>query len=71
MANVSKLILAIMFLVFFWVGVACASRPDGFMNAFSRWGGEEWVGWNRLGTRIVGAIFAGAALYMLYHLLFG
>jgi hypothetical protein len=51
------------------VGVAHVVNPDRFIaRSGVRKGGELLTAWNRLGFRVVGAIFAGFALYLLYQL---
>jgi threonine/homoserine/homoserine lactone efflux protein len=62
------LLLAVFLLLFFLVGLSCVFSPDRFMSEALR-GGEELTGWSRLQLRIVGAIFAGFAMYLLYALL--
>jgi hypothetical protein len=63
--------LAAVVLVFFGViGVAHVVYPDWFIKRSGvRKGGEMLTEWNRLGFQIAGAIFAGFAVYLLYHLL--
>lgn len=56
-------------LVFFAAyGIAHVLYPHRFMKPQHR-GGEMLTGWNRLGIQIVGAIFAGFAIYVLYSIL--
>jgi hypothetical protein len=66
-----KLMLVAVVLVFFAaIGVAHVVYPDWFIKRSSvRKGGEMQTEWNRLGFQIAGAIFAGFAVYLLYHLL--
>ena len=66
-----KLMLAaVVLLLFAAVGVAHVVYPDWFIRRSSaRKGGEMLTEWNRLGFQIAGAIFAGFAVYLLYHLL--
>jgi hypothetical protein len=65
-----KLTLAAVVLVFFAaIGVAHVVYPDWFIKRSGvRKGGEMLTEWNRSGFRIAGAIFAGFAIYVLYHL---
>ena len=65
-----KLMLAAVVLVAFAaIGVAHVVYPDWFLKRSGvRKGGEMLTEWNRLGFQITGAIFAGFAVYLLYHL---
>ena len=69
--SIWKLTLGAAVLVLFAaIGVAHVVNPDWFIKRSSiRKGGEMLTEWNRLGFQIVGAIFAGFAIYGLYVLL--
>ena len=69
--NLWKLMIAAIILVLFAaIGVAHIVNPDWFLKRSGiRKGGEMLTEWNRLGFQIVGAIFAGFAIYGLYVLL--
>jgi hypothetical protein len=66
-----KLTLAVvLLLVFAAIGIAHVVSPDWFIKRSGvRKGGEMLTEWNRLQFRIVGAIFAVAAGFVLYTLL--
>jgi len=66
-----KLMLgAAVLVVFAAIGVAHIVNPDWFIKRSAvRKGGEMLTDWNRLGFQVVGAIFAGFAIYGLYVLL--
>ena len=70
MADVLKMTIAVALLVgFFCLGVAHIIKPDWFIKRSGvRKGGELLTDWNRMEFQIVGAIFAGLAAYVLYHL---
>ncbi len=56
----------IVFVMFFFVGVAHILYPDWFVRwSGSAKGGEESMHWNRLQFRISGAVFTGGAVWML------
>jgi hypothetical protein len=65
-----KLMVGVAFLVLFaCVGIAHVISPDWFIEQSGvRKGGEMLTAWNRLSFRIVGAIFTGVAVYILYSL---
>jgi hypothetical protein len=63
-------LLAILLVVFLCVGIANVINPDWFIRRSGvRKGGELLTDWNRWEFQIVGAIFAGFAVYLLYVLL--
>jgi len=60
-------IVVLVLLAFAGIGVAHIFKPDYFMKRSGvRRGGELLTEWNRLGFQIVGAVFAGFAIYLLY-----
>jgi len=57
----------LMLLAFAGFGIAHIFKPDYFVKRSGvRRGSELLTEWNRLGFQIVGAIFAGFAIYLLY-----
>jgi hypothetical protein len=63
------LVVVLMLVAFAGVGIAHIFKPDYFMKRSGvRKGGEMLTEWNRLGVQIAGAIFAAAAIYMLYSI---
>lgn len=61
--------LVALLLTFFGIGIAQVIKPDWFIKRSGvRKGGELLSEWNRVQFQIVGAIFAGFAAYLLYHL---
>ena len=63
-------IAAIILLVFAAIGVAHVVNPDPFIRRSGVLkGGELLTRSNRVQFRVVGALFAGLALYLLYQLL--
>ena len=65
-----KLILLILVLaVFAYVGILHAVNPDRYLQGAHRAGGELLKGFIRIQIRVVGAVFAAFALYMIYSLL--
>jgi hypothetical protein len=62
-------LLVLILLVFAMVGVAHIVKPDWFIKRSGvRKGGEMLTEYNRAGFQIAGAIFAAAAIYILYSL---
>jgi hypothetical protein len=74
MLNLAKAALILAFLLAFAaIGIGCVFNPDWGMRHFGRGlmgGGELRKGWNRMQMSAVGLIFAGAALYLTYVLIF-
>ena len=70
MADLLKMTAAVALLLgFFGLGVAHIIKPDWFIRRSGvRRGGELLTDWNRMEFQLVGAIFAGLAAYVLYHL---
>jgi hypothetical protein len=66
-----NLALAVIVLLFFFgIGVAHLIWPDYFMKRSGlRKGGEMLTGFNRMGVQVVGAVTAGATLYITYGIL--
>jgi hypothetical protein len=73
MTDVLKMTAAVVMLVgFFCLGIAHIIKPDWFIKRSGvRKGGELLTDWNRFSFQIAGAIFAGFAAYVLYHLFRG
>jgi hypothetical protein len=71
MINFLKFTALVLFLLlFFCVGIANIINPDWFIRRSGvRKGGELLTEWNRLGFQIMGAIFAGFVIYVVYDLL--
>ncbi len=62
-------LLVLMLLIFVGIGVAHVFKPDWFVKRSGiRKGGDMLGEYNRAGFQIVGALFAAAAIYMLYSL---
>jgi hypothetical protein len=74
MLNIGKVALLLaLLLAFAAIGIGCAFNPDWGMRHFGRslmGGGELRKDWNRIQMSAVGLIFAGFALYLIYHLIF-
>jgi hypothetical protein len=74
MLNFAKAALLLAFLLASAaIGVGCAFNPDWGMRHFGRslmGGGELRKEWNRMQMSAVGVIFAGAAVYFIYVLIF-
>jgi hypothetical protein len=68
--NPWKLVVVVAFLVLFaCVGIAHVISPDWFVKRSGvPKGGEMLSAWNDFGFRLVGIVFAGGAVYMLYLL---
>jgi hypothetical protein len=65
--SIWKLVVVIaVLLVFICVGIANVIKPR--LSPWQR-GGEMLTDFNRLQVRLVGAIFAGGAIYLLYVVL--
>jgi hypothetical protein len=65
--SIWKLVVVIVVLVVFvWMGIANVIKPR---LGPSRRGGEMLTDFNRLQLRLVGGIFAGGAIYLLYVVL--
>ena len=65
-------LVAAFLLTFAAIGVGCLFNPDWGIKHFGRslmGGGELQKAWNRMQISVLGLIFAGFALYMLYVLL--
>jgi hypothetical protein len=69
-----KIVLALtMLIVFAAIGLGCVFNPDWGIRHFSRslmGGGELRKEWNRMQMSVLGLIFAGFALWMIYVLIF-
>ena len=62
-------LLVLMLLIFVGIGVAHVFKPDWFVKRSGvRKGGDMLGEYNRAGFQIAGALFAAAAIYMLYSL---
>jgi hypothetical protein len=74
MLNVARVAFLLMILLAFAViGIACIFNPDWGMSHFGRslLGGDELrKEWNRMQMSVLGLIFAGFALYLIYALIF-
>lgn len=74
MLNALKIALVLaMLIVFAALGIGCALNPDWGIRHFSRTlmgGGELRKEWNRTQMSVLGLIFAGFALWMIYVLIF-
>jgi hypothetical protein len=72
MDSLKVMVLTLILSIFFCVGVAHVAKPDWFIKRSGVLkGGELLTTWNRLSFRVAGALFAGFAIYLLYHLLGG
>jgi hypothetical protein len=71
-ANVLKgLLVVVVLLAFVVVGIAHIVNPDYFTRRSGmRKGGEMLTEWNRMGTQMVGIIFTGVVIYLLYVMFF-
>lgn len=68
----TTLAVAILLLGFAAIGIAHIFKPDYFIkHSGVRRGGDLLNRWNRANFQIVGAIFAGFAIYLLYILFRG
>ena len=64
------LLVALMLIAFVGIGIAHVINPDIFLrNSGARKGGAMLTKWNRDSFRVIGAIFAGGAGYVLYAVL--
>jgi glycerol uptake facilitator-like aquaporin len=74
MLNAAKIALLVaLLLAFAGIGIGSAFNPDWGMRHFARTllgGGELKKDWSRTQMSVVGLIFAGLALYLLYVLIF-
>jgi hypothetical protein len=62
-----------MLIVFAAIGIGCAFNPDWGIRHFSRTlmgGGELRKEWNQMQMSVLGLIFSGLAVYMIYALIF-
>jgi hypothetical protein len=62
-------LLVLMLLVFVGIGIGHVFNPDWFVKRSGvRKGGDMLSEYNRAGFQVAGALFAAAAIYMLYSL---
>jgi len=62
----------VILLAFAAIGIGCLISPEWGIKHFGRTlprGGELLKEWNRLGISLLGLVFAGFALYVIYEVL--
>jgi hypothetical protein len=69
--NLLHVLTGIVLLAFIGIGIAHIVNPDRFIARSGAPKSAGLLAWNRLAVRIFGAVFTGAALFMLYDLISG